>query len=80
VSYHEIGELDSPVNIVDRLRAGQARNQGPISGRRHFSLHRARSVFGAHPAPHPVDKGSSFSGVKWAGSDADYSLPSIAEG
>lgn len=82
MSYHEISELGSSVGIVDRLPAGQSRKQGWIPARKQdiflFTAH--APCLGPSQFPHPVDKGSSFSGVKWAGRDANFSLRSIAEG
>jgi hypothetical protein len=42
-------------------------------------LHHVQTASGAHISSYPVVKMSSFLGVKWSGSEADHSIPFIAE-
>jgi hypothetical protein len=41
--------------------------------------HRVRTGSGAHPASYAIGIGSSYSGVKWPGREADHLSPSSVE-
>jgi hypothetical protein len=64
-----------------RLRAGQLRGPGSISGRNlSFShLNNIKTGFGAHPDSYPMEVGTLFSGVKSSRLAAGYSPPASAD-
>jgi hypothetical protein len=69
-----LGNRDSSVSIVTRLRAGRPWFDF-LQGQGLFSLHHCcvQTGSGAHPASYPMATGGSFPGLKRLGREADRS-------